>query len=65
MASGVEPHQHQQRNDMVNEILPQQNVSWMSRPKAARLQEIRERLRSVKKEMIRTEDIAKKKNENV
>ena len=50
---------------MVNEILPQQNVSWMSRPKAARLQEIRERLRSVKKEMIRTEDIAKKKNENV
>jgi len=50
---------------MVNEILPQQNVSWMSRPKAARLQEIRERLRSVKKEMIRTEDIAKKKRKRL
>ena len=65
MASGVEPHQHQQRSDMVNEILPKQNVSWMSRPKAARLKEIRERLRSVKREMIRTEDIAKKKRKRL
>ena len=65
MASGAEPVKEQQGNDIVNEILPQQSVTWMSRPKAAILQEIRERLRIVKKEMIRTEDIAKKKNENV
>jgi hypothetical protein len=65
MDAGAEPVQHQQGNDIVNGILPQQNVTRMSRPKAAILQEIRERLRIVKKEMNRTEDIAKKKRKRL
>ena len=64
MASGAETVKTQEGDDIVGENFPKQGITWMTRPKAAILQEIRERLRNVKKEMFRTEDVANK-NENI
>ena len=51
----------QEGDDMVDQILDKPEIAWMTKPKTARLEELRERLRQVKKEMIRTADVAKKK----
>jgi len=50
---------------MVDQILDKPEITWMTKPKTARLEELRERLRQVKKEMIRTADVAKKKKEAI
>ena len=55
----------QEGDDMVDQNLHKPKITWMTRPKTARLEELRERLRQVKKEMFRTEDVATKKNESV
>ena len=54
----------QEGNDMVDQNLHKPRTTWMTRPKEARLEELRERLHQVKKEMFRTEDMAKT-NESV
>ena len=64
MAFDAEKVETQEGDDMVDENFPKQRVTWTTRPKAAILEEIRERLRQVKMEMFRTEDVAKN-NENV
>ena len=51
----------QEGDDMVDQILDKPETPWMTKPKTARLEELRERLRQVKKEMIRTVDVAQKK----
>ena len=51
----------QEGDDMVDQILDKHEITWMAKPKTARLEELRERLRQVKKEMIRTVDVAPKK----
>ena len=46
---------------MVDQILDKPEITWMTKPKTARLEELRERLRQVRKDMIRTADVAKKR----
>ena len=46
---------------MVDQSRHKPKITWTTRPKTARLEELRERLRQVKKEMFRTADVAKKK----
>jgi hypothetical protein len=55
----------QQGDDMVDQNLDKPAITWMTRPKAARLEELRERIRRVKKEVFRTEDVANKKRKRL
>ena len=50
----------QEGDDMVDQNLDKPKMTWTTRPNTARLEELRERLRQVKKELIRTADVAKK-----
>ena len=61
MAFDVNKKETQEGDDMVDEYVHKPRVTWMTRPKAARLEELRKRLRQVKMEMFRTEDVAQKK----
>jgi uncharacterized protein YktB (UPF0637 family) len=55
----------QEGDDMVDQNLHKPKITWMTRPNTARLEELRERLRQVKKEMFRIADVAKKKKKAI